>query len=127
MKLQTITTTRSKLTVAEKLPFPIKRAYWLHGIDVATDRPGHAHRGLRRLMVAISGSFKVKTCTRGVRWNDLVLNNPAEALLIEPMTWVELSQFTPKAVCLVLASEEHDEADCIRDFTEFVRASRCSR
>jgi hypothetical protein len=121
MKLQTIKDARGSLTVAEKLPFPIKRAYWLHGIDVDATRGGHAHRKLRRLMVAVSGSFQV-SAKQGRHWNDVVLKNPSDGLLIEPLTWIELSEFSPGAVCLVLASEEHDESDCIRDFQEFVRA-----
>jgi hypothetical protein len=121
MKLQTIKDARGSLTVAEKLPFPIKRAYWLHGIDVDAMRGGHAHRKLRRLMVAVSGRFQV-SAKHGRHWNDVVLQDPSEGLLIEPMTWIELAEFSPGAVCLVLASEEHDEADCIRDFTEFTRA-----
>lgn len=113
---------RGTLTVAERLPFPIRRAYWLHGIDVEATRGGHAHRALHRLMIAVNGSFKVSIRSRG--WRDVRLNTPNRGLLIHPLTWIELSEFSPGAVCLVLASEEHDESDCIRDFTEFVRLSR---
>lgn len=120
--LKTIRDSRGSLTVAEKLPFPIRRVYWLHGIDVRATRGGHAHKALRRVMVAASGSFKVKTRIRG--WDNRTLSDPSDGLVIEPMTWVELSDFSPGAVCLVLASEEHDEADCIRDFETFLKARR---
>lgn len=122
MRLQTIRDPRGNLTVAEKLPFQIRRAYWLHGIDAKAARGGHAHRALHRLMIAVSGGFKVTYRTRG--WQDVRLDTPEWALVIPPLVWIELSEFSPGAVCLVLASEEHDEKDCIRDFGEFVRLSR---
>lgn len=122
-QLQNIETNRGTLTVIERLPFEIKRVYYLHGVT-GDDRPGHAHKALNRLMIAIHGSFKVRYRERG--WQEVILNNPREGLVIDPMVWVELSDFSKDAVCMVLASLEHDENDVIRDFTEFVRAKRCS-
>lgn len=115
---------RGCLTVAEKLPWQIKRAYWLHGIDEAATRGGHAHRALHRVMVAVSGGFTVTYRERG--WETARLEDATVGLFIPPLTWIELSDFTPKAVCLVLASEEHDEADCIRDFQEFLQLRRAA-
>ena len=122
-QLQNIETNRGTLTVIERLPFEIKRVYYLHGVT-GDDRPGHAHKALNRLMIAIHGSFKVRYRERG--WQEVILNNPREGLVIDPMVWVELSDFSKDAVCMVLASLEHDENDVSRDFTEFVRAKRCS-
>lgn len=125
--MQTIETDRGKLTVIEKLPFPIKRVYYLHGINPDVQRPGHAHKKLDRLMMAVSGSFKVLMRERGqIFWHDVTLNDPEKGLRIPPMAWVELKEFSKDAVCLVLASEEYDETDVIRDYTEFVRARKCS-
>lgn len=121
-RLQTIRDPRGNLTVAEKLSFSIRRAYWLHAIDVKAMRGGHAHRKLHRLMIAVAGSFRVTYRTKG--WTDIQLDTPEWALSIPPMVWLELRNFTPGSVCLVLASEEHDEADCIRDFSEYLRAAR---
>lgn len=122
MKLQTITDARGSLTVAEKLSFPIKRVYWLHGIDRDAMRGGHAQKTTKRIIVAVSGSFRVLAKTWS--WTDKVLKRPDEGFVVEPMTWLELSEFSPDAVCLVLASEEHDEADSVRDFGEFIRLRR---
>jgi hypothetical protein len=123
LNLKTISDSRGRLTVIEKLPFPIKRVYYLHHIDTKSTRGGHAHKALRRLMVAVSGSFDV-TIRNNKGYLDKTLNNPEEALFIEPLEWVELKNFSEDAVCLVLASEEHDESDCIRDFKEFLRLAR---
>ena len=114
--LKTIADERGQLTVVERLPFDIKRVYWLHGIAPGAMRGGHAHKRVRRICVAISGSF-----TAVVGDQSLMMSWPDVGLLIEPMTWVELRHFTPGAVALFLASEEHNEADCIRDLAEFRR------
>src|SRR6185369_16825109 len=75
--LQTIITPRSKLTVIEKLPFAIKRVYYLHGVNPDVQRAGHAHKDLRRLLIAAHGYFSVK-----LDGEIFTLNSPAEALLI---------------------------------------------
>lgn len=111
--LQTIVTSRSKLTVIEKLPFDIKRVYYLHGIDPLVPRAGHAHRDLRRLLIAVHGSFTVKLDDQYI-----TLHDPVSALLIEPLQWLEFVFFSRDAVALVIASKEHDESDCIRSVEE---------
>ena len=43
-----------------------------------------------------------------------------KGLYICPMIWRELDNFSPNAVCLVLASEPYDEFDYYRDYDEFL-------
>lgn len=108
--LQTITDPRGNLTVIEKLPFDIKRVYYLHGIPEGKERGGHKHINTERLIVAISGSFDAQI-------NDdepISLSDSSKGLFIPKMTWLKLNRFSPGAICLVLASTEHDENDCIR-------------
>jgi hypothetical protein len=111
--LHTIVTPRSRLTVIEKLPFEIKRVYYLHGINPDVPRAGHAHKDLRRLLIAVHGRFRIK-----LEGEEMVLSDPCQALVIEPLSWLEFIEFSSDAVVLVIASKEHDESDCIRDFEE---------
>lgn len=120
LNLKTISDARGSLTVLEKLPFEIKRVYYLHHIDPKGKRGGHAHKALHRIMVAVHGSFKV-TVRNKLGYYDTTLDDPTEGFYISPMEWLELSDFSDDAVCLVLASLEHDENDCIRDFQTFKR------
>ena len=60
--LPKITDTRGNLTFAEgldKVPFEIKRAYWVYDVPGGESRGGHAHKKLRQFVVALSGSFHV--------------------------------------------------------------------
>lgn len=118
VKLQTIIDERGQLTVIERLPFGIKRVYYQHHVDPTKDRKGHAHRALRRLMVVVSGGVTV-TVRDGKGYRDVRLDDPTMGMLIEPLQWLELHDYEPGTVVLVLASMEHDESDCIRDFAEF--------
>ena len=50
------------ITIVEgqkNFPFEVKRIYYLYDIPGGGDRGGHAHRELRQLIVAASGSFDV--------------------------------------------------------------------
>lgn len=114
--LQTITDGRGKLVVIEKLDFDIKRVYFLR--DVTQTRGGHAHRTCRRMMICLNGSFNL-TMNSKAGYTDFIMKDPSKGQIIEPLTWCELTDFTPDAICLVLASQEHDEADVIRDYKEF--------
>ena len=114
MNLQVIRDPRGCLTVAEHFPFDVKRVYFLH--HITGPRGGHAHRTLDRLLIAVAGSFTA--ILNGVPTR---LYSPNEALRVPPMTWLELLDFSPDAVCLVLASSEYDAADYIRSYEEFLR------
>ena len=120
--LPKITDPRGNLTVAEQLkdvPFDIKRAYWVYDVPGGESRGGHAHKRLRQLVVALSGSFHV-TLDDGEPRQTYLLNHPWQALLIETGTWRTLDDFSSGAVCLVLASEVFDEEDYIYDYDDFL-------
>lgn len=118
LDIKTIIDHRGNLSVLERLPFDIKRVYYLHGIDPSSMRGGHAHKELDRIMVCVTGSFSVRV-RNGVSDKIYKLDNPTQGLRIFPMDWLDLSDFTEGSVCLVLASLEHDENDCIRDMDEY--------
>lgn len=113
---------RGNLTVAEahkQLPFSIKRAYWVYDVPGGESRGGHAHKQCREFIVALSGSFTV-TIDDGKNKNTFLLNHPWEGLLVETNMWRTLDDFSSGAVCLVLASDEYDEDDYIREYPDFI-------
>ena len=125
--LPKITDPRGNLTFAEgdgHVPFAVKRAYWVYDVPAGESRGGHAHKRLRQLVVALSGSFHV-TLDNGRERATVLLNHPWQALLIETNTWRTLDDFSSGAVCLVLASEHYEEDDYIYDYDEFLRYVGC--
>ena len=111
---------RGNLAVLEnsKLPFKIKRVYYLYDVPSGSKRGGHAHKDLLQLIIPLSGSFEL-VLKDGINEKTVMLHNPTRGVLIPTMTWRELRNFSAGAVCLVLASEEFDEEDYIRDWKEF--------
>ena len=101
------------------VPFDIKRAYYLYDVPGGESRGGHAHRELRQLIVAASGSFTVTLDDGNVK-RTFLLNRPYQGLYVVPGIWRTLDDFSSGAVCLVLASHGYDENDYIRDYGEFI-------
>jgi len=102
----------------KNLPFRIKRIYYLYDIPGGEDRGGHAHKELRQLIIAASGSFKV-VIDDGINKKIVTLNRPDYGLLIVPGIWRELIEFSSGAICLVMASEGYNENDYIRIYETF--------
>ena len=119
IELPKITDPRGNLTFVESfkhIPFDIKRAYYLYDIPGGSERGGHAHKELKQLIIALSGSFEIllKEDKNEILYN---LNSPSKGLYVCPMIWRELRNFSSGSVCLVLASNLFDEGDYYRDFT----------
>ncbi len=101
------------------VPFDVKRIYYLYDIPGGVSRGGHAHKKLKQLIVALSGSFTV-TLDDGIIKRTFFLNRPNQGLLIEPGIWRTLDDFSSGSVCMVLASEVYDNNDYIHNYNEFL-------
>lgn len=115
---------RGNLAVIEgqqHLPFGIERVYYLYDVPSGSERAGHAHRQLQQVILAVSGSFNVHL-DDGRSQETIFLNRPHEGILLAPMVWRTIDNFSSGAVCLVLASSHYEEADYIRNYTDFQRA-----
>lgn len=114
---------KGNLSVVENgkdVPFSVKRVYYLYDVPGGESRGGHAHKGLKQLIVAVSGSFSV-TIDDGENKKTFELNRPYQGLLVVPGIWRTLDNFSSGSVCLVLASEKYDEEDYIRDYDDFIK------
>jgi hypothetical protein len=112
---------RGNLTFVEggrHVPFEIKRVYYLYDVPGGAERGGHAHKNLRQLIVAMSGSFDVHL-DDGRTKRMFHLNRSYNGLFVCPMIWREISNFSSGAVCLVLASNFYDDDDYYRDYVQF--------
>lgn len=114
---------RGNLSVVEGgdlVPFDIKRLYYLYDVPGGATRGGHAHKNLRQLIIAASGSFDVVLDNGKIR-QKYSLNRSYKGLYIPTMIWREIENFSSGAVCMVLASEHYDESDYIYDYNEFLK------
>jgi dTDP-4-dehydrorhamnose 3,5-epimerase-like enzyme len=100
-------------------PFSIKRVYFLYDVPSNATRGSHAHKALHQLIIPIAGSFRV-TLDDGREAKEHLLDQPDKALAVPPGYWRTLTGFTAGAAALVLASEEYNTDDYIRNYDEFV-------
>jgi hypothetical protein len=119
--LPKISDPRGNLTFLEgqrHIDFEIARVYYLYDVPAGEERGGHAHKNLSQLLIALAGSFDV-LLDDGKSKVRVTLNRPFQGLILRPMVWRELDNFSSGAVCLVLASQKYDESDYFRDYAEF--------
>ena len=116
-----INNTKGNIGVIENdtIPFDVKRVYYLFDVPSGAKRGGHAHKKLKQVILAISGSFDV-VLKNGKSKEIVTLNRPDKGLLIENNIWRELENFSSGSVCLVLASEEFSENDYIRSYKDYL-------
>lgn len=121
---------RGELTIAQvneghSLPFPVGRVFWITNTPAGCKRGMHAHKTCWEALVAVNGSFRVKVDDGENEERVFTLNTPQQGLLIPPMVWCELFDFTADAVCLCMASGGYDKEGYISDYAEFL--GQCSQ
>ncbi|WP_039058585.1 FdtA/QdtA family cupin domain-containing protein [Enterobacter sp. Bisph1] len=122
--LQTHGDERGSLVALEygnNIPFEIKRVYYLFNTGKGVKRGFHAHRNLKQVAIAVRGSCRFILDDGRERVN-LLLDNPAQGLVIESFIWREMVDFSADCVLMVLANELYDESDYIRNYDDFVES-----
>lgn len=113
---------RGNLSVIEEethIPFKIKRVYWIYDVPGGEFRGSHAFKNTHEFIVCLSGSFDV-ILSDGNEEQKISLNRSYYGVYIPRLIWRTLNNFSTNSLALVLASEEYDENDYLRDFNEFV-------
>jgi hypothetical protein len=106
---------RGNLTVYG-LPFDPKRVFGIDNVPHCQWRADHTLKTCHQVLIALRGRFDA--IVDGKRYH---LCSPEFGLHIEPMAWRVMKNFSSDALCLVIASEDYDEADYIRDYDEYLR------
>ncbi|WP_272656635.1 MULTISPECIES: FdtA/QdtA family cupin domain-containing protein [unclassified Providencia] len=103
----------------KNIPFDVKRVYYIFGTKEGVSRGFHAHKELRQLAVCVRGSCRF-IMDDGRNKEELILDTPHKGLLIEPMQWHEMHNFSEDCIIIVLASDYYAESDYIRDYHIFL-------
>jgi dTDP-4-dehydrorhamnose 3,5-epimerase-like enzyme len=103
------------------IPFEIQRVFYIHGIAPGCARGGHAHWRDQEVVIPVSGHFDM-VLSDGKKETTYHLSRADQGLYICPLIWVRLENFSPDAVCLVLAAQRYDESDYLRDHDAFLSA-----
>ena len=120
---------RGSLTFMESpkdLPFDVRRIYYLYDVPAGKARGAHAHRALEQVFIALAGSFTL-LLDDGAKQREVHFDSPRRGLYVPPMLWRDLRDFSPGAICVVLASAGYLESDYIRDHATFLEAARAGQ
>jgi dTDP-4-dehydrorhamnose 3,5-epimerase-like enzyme len=101
------------------LPFEVRRVYYICGVAVGATRGFHAHKTLKQLLMAPTGCIDVKMDDGCGNKKLYVLDSPEKALYIGPSSWHTMT-WRSEAVLMVIASQEYNPDDYIRDYEEFL-------
>ena len=108
----------------QEIPFEIKRMYYINNLDPKSSLRGkHAHRKLRQVIFCINGCFTL-TLDDGETQQDILMREDNIGVILDPMLWHTMHDFSSGCVLLVAASDYYDEADYIRNYDEFMRLVR---
>lgn len=106
-----------------ELPFCVKRVFYLYDIPGGESRGAHAHKECHQFLIAASGSFEV-LLDDGYSKRQVFMNQPSMGLHIPPGVWASEMNFSSGSICLVIASEEYNESDYIRDYKQYLNFIR---
>lgn len=107
------------LETTREIPFPIERVYFVFETRPGVDRGFHAHKSLEQWAICVSGACTM-TMDDGHERRSVRLDSPQKGLYIGRGIWREMSDFSPDAVLMVIASTHYDEADYIRSYEDFL-------
>lgn len=105
------------------IPFEIKRVYYMFKTKKGVKRGFHAHKQLKQVAIAVRGSCRF-ILDDGNERVDIMLDNPAQGLVIESFMWREMYDFSDDCVLMVLADQHYDESDYIRNYDEFLKLAK---
>jgi hypothetical protein len=111
LSLKSFSDDRGRLIPIDRvLPFDIKRLYYIKDITDAAERGGHSHFLTVEAIFCVTGSFTVVINDSKTR-QEYYLSDPSHCLIVEPLDWHMIYNFSPGAVLMGVSSTHYDHAD----------------
>jgi len=101
-----------------KIPFEIKRVFWIFEGKDNRIAGEHAHKKLEQVIIALQGMIKISTENPEGEKAEFVLDEKHKGLYIPAQCWHRI-EFTNNAALLSFSSMEYDSSDYIRSHEEF--------
>ncbi len=105
----------------DKIPFNIKRVYFIFDTQKNVSRGFHSHKNLQQVAICVSGKCRM-TLDDGKKREEVWLDSPNKGIFIDKYIWREMHDFSEDCVLLVLVSEHYNESDYIRSYEDFKKA-----
>lgn len=115
---------RGSVTILERaseIPFEVRRAFLITNVPPGATRGEHANMRASQLIVCASGALTVRV-EDDMSARSIPISSHAGAVLVPPTLWMELRDFAPGTVVVVLADTDYRESSRVRDRAEWLRA-----
>lgn len=111
--------TLTSIESAQDIPFAIQRVFYMHGMT--QDRGGHAHIDTDQVIIAAAGRFNLQLNHPQGGEDHYLLDNPCRGLYLPRLTFLDIIDISPDAVCLVLSSTHYDMGRSLRSRADWLR------
>ncbi len=110
----------------ETVPFEIQRAFLTYAPSPGSHRGGHANRKTTFAMVNVSGQCTLRV-SNGEHSETVTLDRPMQGVLLPPMIWKEIFDYSQDSVVLFLSDRHYDKDDYICDPEAFQKERNALR
>ena len=105
----------------KEIPFETKRIFLVAKVAPGKTRGDHATKETRLILFPVSGSCRV-VVDDGQKKESFFMNDPAKGLLIEPMVWRSMQEFTPDCVMMAVCDRPFAPGnETFDDYDEFLK------
>ena len=98
--------------------FLAKRVYYITNVRNGERRGLHAHKELEQIFYCLKGEFSLLV-DDGKQKETVVVRELECGYYLRAGLWREMYDFSPDAVCMVIASAPHDAQDYLYDYMTF--------
>ncbi len=107
-----------------EVPFPIERIFLVANVKPGRSRGDHATRETRLILFPVSGSCTV-VADNGAERESFRMDDPSRGLLVEPMVWRSMRDFTPDCVMMAVCDRPFAPGrETIDDYEAYLKAVR---
>lgn len=106
----------------QHIPFEIKRVFVIRDVQQGVSRGNHATKKTRLILFPVAGTCTV-TVDDGTRREKYILDDPAKGLMIEPMIWRSMQDFSEGCVLMSLCDRAYEPGnETYEDYEEYLLA-----
>lgn len=107
----------------QKIPFEVKRVYFLRNLPADAVRGSHAHLIEQEVFVCIQGSCVAVIDENGKGKKEISLDSPIKAIFCDVMCWHEFKDFSDDCVLFAFSSTNYlpGEQNYLCDYEEFLK------
>lgn len=105
------------------LSIKLRRIFILTNLNQKLSRGNHAVKKTTQIVLALRGQCDVEL-DNGFSKKKIRLNKFHQGLIIYPMVWRTLKNFSKDALILVICDRKFNENDYIRDYESFIQQVR---